>query len=94
MAKSQIKFNAEVVDRIVDAVRIGNYVATASAAAGIHRATYYSWMKRGEQASDARATGEPLDDDDEGSLTSTIAFRELPRKRRWMPSLTFVRGSR
>ena len=50
MARSQVKFTPDVVDQIVAAVLAGNYVSTASAAAGIHRATYYSWMKRGEQA--------------------------------------------
>ena len=66
MARSQVKFTPDVVDQIVAAVLAGNYVSTASAAAGIHRATYYSWMKRGEQASDARANAEPLGVDDEG----------------------------
>lgn len=65
MSRSQVKFSAEIVDQIVDAVRVGNYVSTASAAAGIHRATFYSWMKRGEQASDVRANAEPLTFDDE-----------------------------
>ena len=54
-----------MVDQIVQVVSIGNYVSTASAAAGIHRSTFYPWMKRGEHASDARANPEPVGVDDE-----------------------------
>ena len=66
MARSQVKFTPDVVDQIVAAVLAGNYVSTASAAAGIHRGTYYSWMKRGEVASDARMRAEPVTTDDGG----------------------------
>ncbi len=38
----------EVHKAIVASIRGGNYVETASAAAGINRASFYEWMKRGE----------------------------------------------
>jgi hypothetical protein len=45
------KLTPEVMDRIVRAVRAGNYPEAAARAAGISPATYYRWMKEGEKAS-------------------------------------------
>jgi hypothetical protein len=41
------KFNQEVADKIVAAVRAGNYMETAAAFAGIHKDTLYAWLKEG-----------------------------------------------
>ena len=43
------KLTKEVHQRIVAAVRAGNYPEPAARAAGIHPATYYRWMERGEK---------------------------------------------
>lgn len=64
MARSRTALSPAVTERIVEVVRAGNYVGVAAQAAGIHRATYYSWMRRGEEASEARGRGEPLSPDD------------------------------
>ncbi len=104
MVKSQVKFSVEVVDQVVDAVRAGNYVSTASAAAGIHRATYYSWMKRGEIASDARAKGEGVSTDDEAfadfydRVSQATAQAEMDavadvregKSVRWVAAMTYL----
>ncbi len=42
------KLTAPVAATIVDALRAGNYVEQAVAAAGIHKATYYRWIAQGE----------------------------------------------
>lgn len=41
------KFNQEVADKIVAAVRAGNYMETAAAFAGITKETLYAWMRTG-----------------------------------------------
>jgi transposase len=41
------KFTPEVQEKILRYLRLGSYVETAAAAAGIARDTFYDWMKRG-----------------------------------------------
>jgi predicted transcriptional regulator len=43
------KLTPEVAERIVNAIRAGNYAEQAARAAGISPATYYRWLKRGER---------------------------------------------
>jgi hypothetical protein len=43
------KLSAQVTDRVVQAVRAGNYADAACQAAGISPSTYYRWMSRGAQ---------------------------------------------
>jgi hypothetical protein len=40
-------------ERIVEALRIGEYVETAADLAGVHKRTVYEWLKVGAQATDA-----------------------------------------
>lgn len=47
MAGRPTKLTAEVQERIVHAVRAGNYMETAAAHAGVHKDTLYEWLKRG-----------------------------------------------
>ncbi len=41
------KLTAEVSEKIVRAIRAGNYPEVAAGHAGVHPATYYRWMERG-----------------------------------------------
>jgi len=43
------KLTQEIQDRIVSAITAGNYLETAAAFAGIHRATLHRWLKRGAE---------------------------------------------
>jgi transposase-like protein len=45
------KLTPETKDRIVAAIRAGNYAEPAARSAGISEATYHRWMKRGERES-------------------------------------------
>lgn len=47
------KLTPEVSERIVRAIRAGNYPEVAAAHAGIHASTYYRWMERGALAGEA-----------------------------------------
>lgn len=39
----------EVQDRMVEAIRLGNYAPTAAEYAGIATSTHYNWLKQGEK---------------------------------------------
>ena len=47
------KLTAETQEKIVRAIRAGNYPEVAAAHAGIHPATHYRWMERGALEGDA-----------------------------------------
>jgi transposase len=49
MAGRQTKLTPEVQDRIVAALRAGNYQETAARYAGISEDTFYEWLKRGKE---------------------------------------------
>ncbi len=42
----KLKLTPDVQEKIVSLLRAGNYVETAAACAGIHKDTFYEWMKR------------------------------------------------
>jgi hypothetical protein len=46
------KLNNKVRDKIVSAIRRGAYIETAAAVAGIHKTTFYDWLKRGNEILD------------------------------------------
>lgn len=43
------KLTPELIDKISSYIRLGAYVETAAASAGVHKATFYEWMKKGAQ---------------------------------------------
>lgn len=43
------KLNYEVQEKIIQAIKAGNYMETAAAYAGINKSTLYDWLKRGER---------------------------------------------
>jgi len=45
-----IKLTEAVQAVIVDAIRCGNYLETAAACAGIHKQTFYDWLRKGASA--------------------------------------------
>jgi len=49
MAGRQTKLTLEVQDRIVAALRAGNYQETAARYAGISEDTFYEWLRRGKE---------------------------------------------
>jgi transposase len=46
------KLDEDVVARLLQVLRVGGYPEAAAEVAGIHAATYYRWMARGEAAGD------------------------------------------
>jgi transposase-like protein len=52
------KLTVEVHDKIVAAVRAGNYVETAAAYAGVHPTTVFRWLREAEEPGASRAVRE------------------------------------
>jgi len=44
------KLTPEIQKKICDAIRAGNYIETAAAYSGVHKATLYRWLKDGRKA--------------------------------------------
>ena len=44
------KLTPEIQDKIVAAIRHGNYIETAAALAGIRKDTFYDWLRKGARA--------------------------------------------
>jgi len=47
------KLTADVEEKVVRAIRAGNYPEVAARHAGVHPSTYYRWMERGGLGGDA-----------------------------------------
>jgi transposase len=73
MPRTRTTLTPALTTRIVGLVRAGNYIETAAKAAGIHKSTYYSWMRRGEEAAEAESRDEPISE-------SEAAFAEIYRQ--------------
>ncbi len=52
MSGRPTKLTPEVRDRIVQAIKAGNYMETAAAYAGISKDTLYTWLRRGASEAD------------------------------------------
>lgn len=65
MARQRLagKLTPEVQDRIVSALRVGNYVETAAQLAGVGRASIYRWLERGYAALEREEEGVTLTPD-------------------------------
>ncbi len=80
------KLTPEVSEKIVRAIRAGNYPAVAAAHAGIHAATYYRWMEHGE------LEGEAGEDDPYRARGSSLGEGRRPSFRRRPPAGRARRG--
>jgi hypothetical protein len=58
------RLNPEVQNRIVQALRAGNYLATAAQYAGVSRAAVYVWLNKGEDAASKLEAGDDLTDNE------------------------------
>lgn len=54
------KLTDELQERLLQAIRAGNFQDTAARFAGLAPSTFYNWMKAGRLAQEKEATGEEL----------------------------------
>lgn len=52
--KGSDRLTPQIQTRIVEALRAGNYIETASAYAGISKQTLYNWLRKGARASSGK----------------------------------------
>ncbi|MEU3455661.1 hypothetical protein ABZ671_18970 [Micromonospora sp. NPDC006766] len=52
------KLTPEIADRIIKAVRLGNFLETAAKASGVHPATVYRWLQDADKPGSPRAKRE------------------------------------
>ncbi|MGR5961067.1 hypothetical protein ACT7DM_29115 [Bacillus cereus] len=54
-----MKLNDELINRLTQYIRVGNYIETACALVGISRSIVYVWLKQGRRAIEtSEKTGE------------------------------------
>ena len=91
------KLTEEAHASIVDALRAGNYVEDAVAAAGIHKATYYRWIEQGEadlEHDKATAQARLCDAVRQASAASEVEYltiiREAGERGQWRAAAWFL----
>lgn len=47
---AKLKLTPELIEKMIPAIEVGNYIETVCQAHGISRNTYYLWLKKGESA--------------------------------------------
>ena len=47
---AKLKLTHELIEKMIPSIEAGNYVETVCQAHGVHRTTYYKWIKKGEKA--------------------------------------------
>jgi transposase len=53
MPSPKSKLTPELQEKLINLLRRGNYIETAAACSGIHKDTFYHWMKRGARGDKA-----------------------------------------
>lgn len=66
----------DVQDKIVQALRAGNYLETAAAWAGVTVVSIRNWLRRGSQAASRQEQGLPIPQEDEVYLRFFAVVRE------------------
>ena len=46
---AKLRLNSDLLKKIVDLIKVGNYAKTACLASGITEDTYYRWLKTGQE---------------------------------------------
>lgn len=89
----QTKLTPEIQERIVLAVRAGNYLSVAARAAGIHEATLYRWLERGRGPAGRepyRAFCEALKEAEAAAEVHAVALIRQQMPQQWTAAMTFL----
>lgn len=98
LSRFDSKLTPEVQTRIVQLVRLGNYVKTACTAAGISESTYHDWMRRGDPAIAYRQANAPYREfrheveraRAEGEAAMVMIVGNEARARSWQAATWFL----
>jgi transposase len=92
MAGRNSKLTPLVQERIVVAVRAGNYAAVAAAYAGISERTFYSWLTRGENESSGkyREFADAVNRAEAEAEAEAVAQVRLASRDNWAAAMTWL----
>lgn len=62
MARMNRIFDDDLINELINYIKVGNYVSTACAAAGVSQATYNRWLRMGQQVEEYIAGRDEEDD--------------------------------
>jgi len=77
--------SAEITEKVAEALRVGHYITTAAALAGVRSATIHDWVRRGVREAERREQGKEPDGNEEAyvefSYTIEKALAEFTDER-------------
>ena len=86
------KLDPKVQERIVQAIRAGNFTGVAAGYAGIGRRTFYRWMQWGEQnkSPEYRAFWEEVKDAEYEAEVRAVAMVQKHMADSWQAAMTYL----
>jgi hypothetical protein len=94
------KLNAELQARLVEVLAAGNYIEAACAYVGIHRDTFFEWLKRGERDNVADREGGYSDFSDavkkaqaQAEIDSVARVRKAGQDGNWQADAWYLERS-
>ena len=86
------KLTPERQNRIVSAIRVGNYTTVAVAYAGVGRTTFYRWMRRGKRATDGlyRRFYEAVRKANVEAEVRAVAIVQKHMQKSWRAAIAFL----
>lgn len=90
----KLKLTPEIQEKIVKAIKAGNYAVIAAAMAGISESTYYRWLEQGERPdakSPYREFWESVKEAEaEAEVASVALIRRAAQNGTWQASAWFL----
>lgn len=86
------KLTPEVQEKIVSAIRAGNYAQIAAAYAGIGETTYYRWMQQGREATSGkyREFRQAVKTAESEAEVRAVAMVQSHMPNNWTAAMTFL----
>ena len=87
------KLTPEIQERIVLAVRAGNYLSVSARAAGVHESTLYRWLERGRGPAGRepyRSFCEALKEAEAAAEVHAVATIRQQMPSQWTAAMTFL----
>ena len=82
-----MKYSKEIIDELIKYIEAGNYVATACECVGIHRDTYYSWVK---DKTKKDITDTIIQKAQAKAVARNVAVIQVAAKKNWTASAWFL----
>lgn len=86
------KLTPEVQEKIVSAIRAGNYAKVAAGYAGVGERTFYTWMQRGREESEGiyQQFQRSVKDAEREAEVRAVAMVQKHMADNWQASMTFL----